>query len=204
VAIIDMAALKAYLGITDTQDDTRLTQAAAAASASVEDYCGRTFDPPGVNATARRFRASWPAYVDVNDFEDTASLIVAVDTGDTGIYTAWVLDTDFILEPFDGLLDGSPWPYTRLVATAGRYFPTWSRRPSVQVTAKWGWAAIPDPVTQAALIKGARIFRRKDSPEGVIAGYGDFGAIRITTKEDPDAVYLLASYQVFNAAILIR
>lgn len=43
---------------------------------------------------------------------------------------------------------------------------------------------IPPTLREAALLLTSRLFRRRLSPEGV-AGFGDFGAVRVTTL-DPD------------------
>ena len=50
-----------------------------------------------------------------------------------------------------------------------------------------------DAVKQAAFIKAARIYRRANTPEGFAAGEA-FGAIRVSSREDPDVAMLLAPY----------
>jgi hypothetical protein len=64
----------------------------------------------------------------------------------------------------------------------------------VQVTAVFGWPAIPEPVTQATIIQASRIFKRYDSPLGV-AGFGDLGAIRVSRYLDPDMAQLVEPYR---------
>jgi len=64
---------------------------------------------------------------------------------------------------------------------------------SVEVTAKWGWPAVPDTVKQAALMLASRLYGRKASPMGVI-GVGDFGPVRIS-RSDPDIAFLLMDYK---------
>jgi hypothetical protein len=63
----------------------------------------------------------------------------------------------------------------------------------VKVTAQWGFAEVPDDVEEACRIKAAKLYRRKDSPEGV-AGSGEFGVVRISKFEDPDVVMLLNDF----------
>ena len=71
----------------------------------------------------------------------------------------------------------------------------------MQVTAKWGYeATVPAAVSQAALIMGARLFQRRSSPLGVMAGVvNDFGPIRVN-KLDPDFRSLLAGFRRLGAA----
>jgi hypothetical protein len=59
----------------------------------------------------------------------------------------------------------------------------------VRVTAKWGWPAVPDTVVQATLIQASRLYRRKDSPEGVL-GSAEWGTVRLG-RVDPDVYALI-------------
>jgi hypothetical protein len=52
-------------------------------------------------------------------------------------------------------------------------------RPGVEVTAKWGWPSVPDDIEVACQILTADLYKRKDSPGGVL-GLGDLGAIRMS------------------------
>jgi hypothetical protein len=49
-------------------------------------------------------------------------------------------------------------------------------------------------VISATLIKAARLYMRKDAVNG-IAGYGDFGPVRLSKGEDSDVISLLFGYQ---------
>jgi hypothetical protein len=62
----------------------------------------------------------------------------------------------------------------------------------VRVTARWGWPSVPDGVAQAAALLAARLYRRKDSPEGVL-GSSEWGAVRVA-RFDPDVEGLIAPY----------
>lgn len=207
MSIISSSDLKSYLGITDTNDDTEIALAVAAASQAVTEWCGRTFDKTALNSeTARVFRPFGQGYVKVDDFWDTTNLVVKTDDNDDGAFeTTWTLDTDFILQPDNGLLHGQTWPYHAIVGLNTRVFPTWARRPAVQVTAAWGWAAIPDAVKYATLIWGGRLFKRRNSPEGVLNGFADFGIARVVSG-DPDVhrvTGLLAPFRHPSVAALV-
>jgi hypothetical protein len=64
----------------------------------------------------------------------------------------------------------------------------------LQVTALWGWPAVPDEIEQATALYAARLYRRKDSPQGVIGG-GDFGPVRVS-RIDPDVEALIAPFVI--------
>lgn len=183
--------LKNRLGVDDEADDTKLDNALRAASTGINSFTGRQFNKDAV-ATARRYRAETYRKVVVDDFHATTGLVVATDEGDTGTFgTAWSA-TDYDLEPLNGVVDGEPgWPYRKVRAVNSRWFPC-GRRPTVQITAQWGWAAVPEDVHEACLISAVEMFKLKDAPFGV-GGYTDFGIMRV--RDNPFVARMLGRYQ---------
>jgi hypothetical protein len=188
--------------IDDVVDDASLTSALLAASSWVTAHCGRDFNL-AASATARYFDPRGPvAWVD--DIASTTGLLVAVDEADEGTYAAaWTANTDYVLEPLNGIVDGvAGWPYTSIRSLGTQVWPSyWRYRSPIRITAVWGWPAVPAPVKQATLIQAARIYKRRDSPEGVLGGGLDFPAIRVGTRIDPDVEMLLAPYRKFPALV---
>jgi hypothetical protein len=184
--------LKARLGITDTNDDTPLDNALAAATNSIIGYCGRNFNKNG-SAIARPYYTRDACLAIVDDISTTTGLVVQTDDGDDGTYeTTWTITTDFTLEPLGGVRAGEPgWPYWKIRITGNRYFPTWGYRPNLQVTADFGWPAVPSAVKEACLGLAEENFKMKDAPFGV-AGFSDFGAVRV--RENPKVAALLQRY----------
>ena len=70
----------------------------------------------------------------------------------------------------------------------------------MKITGTWGWSEVPAPVTQACIIQAARIYKRNDSPTGVM-GFGDMGIIRVGTQLDPDVKQLLEPYRRINVGV---
>jgi hypothetical protein len=60
---------------------------------------------------------------------------------------------------------------------------------TLRITARWGWPSIPAEVEMATRLLAARLYKRKDSPQGVIAS-ADWGAVRVS-KTDPDVYALI-------------
>ncbi len=204
MAIITTAELAEHLGIGDSEDDSTLAVAAAAASQKVVEYCDREFVATRTDSAEERL--FWPhAYcVEVDDFWETSALVVKVDGNNDGVYeTTLTLNTDFRLEPINGRLHGHAWPYTRIVSINRTFFTNYSDRPSVQVKAAWGWTAIPAAVKQATLIEGAAIFNRKNSPAGVLGGFSDFGPIRVSRFADPDVARYLSDFRKSDPAVYV-
>lgn len=207
MAIISTTDLEAHLkpgGITGAQHDTTIANAVNATIQAVIRYCGRSFEKVATaSETAKVYtragEGSWrginsPTTAIVHDIWDTTNLAVKTDDGDDGTFETTWASTDYQLEPLN-LLDGDTYsPYWLIRAVDGRTFPTGNRRAALQVTAAWGWTAVPDDVKQAALIKAARIWSRRESPQGV-AGFGEFGVVRISRAQDPDVADLLSPFR---------
>jgi hypothetical protein len=183
--------LRSRLNITDTTDDGRLTAALAAASRGIERTCQRQFNSAG-GVSARMYRPNSQYEAKVDDFSTSVGLIVKTDEGDDGQYdTAWQA-FDYELWPLNGIQDGETgWPYWRIRAVESKWFNIWSRRAFLQVTANWGWAAVPSVITESTLIVATEIFKLKDAPFGV-AGFGDYGAVRV--RENPMVCAMVKPY----------
>ena len=136
------------------------------------------------SASERSFRARLSDVVSVRDIASASGVTVSVGYGST-----WaVLDpADWWLAPENAPADERP--FTELFS-ADRFTP--GRRPSVKVSAVWGWPAVPGPLTEAVLLLASRLYARRSSPTGV-AGFGDYGVVRVTTA-DADVADLLAPY----------
>lgn len=206
MAIFTAAELEGWLkagNFTGSVHDTNVTAVTAAVESSVIRYCGRSFEKIAVSSEAARVygwtdQGSWRGIVSstcavVHDIWDITNLVVKTDDGDSGTYSTTWDSGDYQLEPLNHLEGDSYSPYWRIRSVNGRTFPR-GKRSGLQVTAAWGWTAVPADVKQAALIKAARVFTRQTSPQGV-AGFGEFGVVRISSKTDPDVADLLQPYR---------
>lgn len=181
--------LRAQLADTSSiLDQALLDRAIAAASRAVDSYCARRFWRDGA-VSPRRYAVDEPDQVWIDDVASQDGLVVATDENGDGVYeTVWD-PSDYQLNPLNADADGGAYAWWQVAAVDVRRFPVYDRRAGVQVTAEWGWSQVPDEVVEATVLKAASLFRRKDAPFGV-AGFGEFGAVRIT-RQDPDVVALL-------------
>ena len=174
-----LAEAKAYLSIADSIDDTMLESMVEAASRSIDNIAGRRFYLDA-SASARLYRGTNPYILTVDDFGSTTGLALALDTGGDGTYeTTLTYNVDYVVEPFNAVAMGKP--YTQITLVGGQLLP-WllpNLRPSVQMTAKWGFPTVPDDISQACLILTADMYKRKDSVGGNL-GISELGAIRMS------------------------
>lgn len=184
----DSATVKRALGKdTANAKDDLVEQAVAAASRMIDERCGRSFLRDSA-ATARIFPAldrivtsGSEQTIRVDDFVALAT----VETQST-FGGAWTAVTGYEPRPDNAAVGDRP--YTEIAYRAG-----WlSESMRVRVTARWGWPSVPDGVAQAAALLAARLYRRKDSPEGVL-GSSEWGAVRVS-RFDPDVEGLIAPY----------
>jgi hypothetical protein len=184
-----LAEVKASARITDTVDDALLELAVESASRLVDTYTQRYFYNAG---TATRLFVPLDNYV--TEIDDLISLS-ALETSDGDEFgTTW--DTkDYQLEPLNGHVDGiTNHPATRIRAVDDYLFNVLDKEATVRVTGVYGWSAVPTAIKQATVIQAARIFKRNDSPTGIV-GFGDMGAIRVGVQLDPDVKHLIDVYR---------
>ena len=192
-AYASLSELKSRMSVTTSTTDAQLEAALVAASRNVDDHCDRWFGTETV-ATARLYYPLSTGIVFTDDFHTTDGLVVKDDAGNDGTYETTWASADYQLEPLNGIVDGETgWPYNRIKAVASRAYPVDTARIApVQVTAKWGWAAVPSAVKEATLILAEALYKLKDAPHGV-AGFDAFGSVRV--RENPYVSMLLRKYE---------
>jgi hypothetical protein len=173
-----LAALKERLGIEAADDsrDTLLTSALAASSRGINKVTGRRFWLDDT-ATPRVFRLAGR----VDDIGNVDALVV-----ETGSGSSWTPIPGYETQPDNALAEGKP--ITGLLRL-GRWGTYTSR---VRITTRWGYPAEPEDITEASLIQASRLYKRKDSPEGII-GSAEWG-VRNLSRRDPDVWALIEPY----------
>lgn len=192
MAYVSSTDLDAWIG-QGTSGQTG-TDVCTRASAAVDAYCGRRFTAD-TNATARVFYALDCERVQIDD----ALEITTVKTDETGLGTygtTWTT-SDYFTLPLNGVgpNGASGWPTTGLVARQTRWF-TPGEWPSVQVTAKWGWTAVPDDIKQATLLLAAELYASRNAPLGITAT--DVGGIQV--RGNVRVTSLLSTYRTSTSS----
>jgi len=190
-----LAQVKAALRITDNTDDTLIEGSVEAASRLIDGYTLRNFY--SVGTATRLFTAPDPLYCPIDDIAGTA-ITIQTSTQADGTFDVTFAVTDYQLEPLNGNLDGIAWAFDRIRAVGDYAFPmvsaNFGEQALVKVTAVFGWPAVPAAITQATILQASRHFKRYDSPLGV-AGFGDFGVVRVSRFLDADVQMLVEPYR---------
>lgn len=181
-AYCTLAEFQSYANMASVTADEQATieKAIDAASRTIDRIANRRFYMD-TTATARLYRTVDFWTLPVDDIGSTSGLQVALDATGNGNYTdVLTLNTDYILDPVTAPQQSRP--YTRITMVGSETFPLpISRRPQVQVTAKFGWyeGVPPDDIVEACLILSADYVKRASSVGGVL-GLSELGAIRMS------------------------
>lgn len=193
MAYTTLALVKASLGIPSdtTTEDTAITAAIAAGDATIDQFCGRTFETSSVTRT---YLPRSSQKLDVDDLA-SGTVTIRTDEDQDGTYeTLLVAGTDYVLV-------GNSTPY-RVITNINRGWPLSLRgRATVQIAGTFGYnTTVPDNVKQAALLLAARLYQRKASPLGFQAGaISELGPVRIS-RSDPDVSALLHGVRLLPVA----
>lgn len=193
----DLQTLKQMLSINDTARDNLLTLTLTSASRQIDRMCSRRFYLDAAE-TSRLYtpdrREAWyvsGGSIQVDDFGSTTNLKIEEGfTSWNGIGATSFTDitNDYTLMPDNALALG--FPITAVRRAIGTIVDPYIQ---LRVTAQWGWPYVPDDIIQATYIQAARLYRRKDSPEGVL-GNSEWGTVRVA-RIDPDVDALIGPYR---------
>lgn len=182
--------LKVWLSLdpSDSDFDDLLDKAINAASRGVDKCTRRHFYQ--VTET-RYFSPVTRTFIDLGSYNDLVSVTtLATDNDGDGIYeTEWDA-ADYGLFPRNPAAAPEPRPY-RSVSAAN---PALRFTDPTSIEGVWGWPEIPDMIHEGTLLQAARLFKRREAPEGVV-GLNMFGTVRMG-RLDPDVRKLVNPYRI--------
>lgn len=173
-----------HLNLTETSNEDlvgRIDAALAASTVEIDNDTGRSFSQAD-EPSARVF------FGDVDDprclrLPDVVSIsAIRVDDDDDGQFETTIEASGYEL---DRAVDRPPsWPFDR-VRLLDRSFPTGGRRRRrIEVTAAWGWTAVPPTIQQACSLLAARLAQRPSTALFGVQSFGDVGTQSIRKDDD--------------------
>jgi hypothetical protein len=183
MAYATITQLEQRIGMSLTGDAaTRFTDALDEASEMINDDTGRNF-------VARAGVVKTFALQGRNDYslklpDFTALTTLKVDDNDDGVFEITIAASGFEITSSS---TDEAWPYDSL-QLLNRDFPIGGRRlRRVEVTADWGWAAVPAGITKACTLLAARIGGREgSSATGLVSFAGEGSGGAYIRSNDPD------------------
>lgn len=200
-----LAEAKTLFDLTLASHEADIERAIESASRAIDAWCGRRFWQDNT-VTVYYFTAEDYYTIPVFDVSTTTGLIVQADHNADGTHEntftrdSFTAAYSYRLLPRNAATAATARPWTHLKALTGG-FPV-GVDGGVKVTMKAGWAAVPIDIEQACLLLASRIYKRKDSPFGVLGvadiGGGTTGTVTLP-KVDPDVQRLLGPYRRLDA-----
>jgi hypothetical protein len=179
--------------VSDTIDDDLLELAIESASRDIDQATERQFFPTD---THRFFTPRDSLVCEIDDVSSLTS--IKSSTAADGTYDTTWSESDYQLEPLNGIAGGMAVPFDTLRAVGDYYWPSSGLEVTVRVEGTFGFATAPIAIKQATVLLASRIFKRNDSPGGVM-GFGDIGVVRVS-KFDPDIERLINPYRKIRFA----
>ncbi len=156
-----------------------------AVTSEIDNYCGRSF----TSTSATRYFDGVDDNLIVDDLVSVTTL--KLDTGGDGVWETTLTEgTDFLLYPYNT----SPKWLVKLTddSTASDFAE--GKRKGVEIAGVWGYATIPEPIRQAAMMQVCRLFRLSQGGYGTEIGTPEIGTQTIFQGLPSDAKRMLAAY----------
>ena len=178
ITYTDVPTMRVYMGLNaSTQFDTLLAEAITSASREVDKRTKRYFGKDAVLGL-REFDCEGNGLLVIDDVADPYSMVLH---GGIVTYTAY---------PRNGVVDNVPGNPTTYIKSCSFY-----EGYSYSVSAIWGWAEVPENISEATKQLAAKTFLEKDAPFGV-KGMDEFGSVRI--RDPQHTADLLQKYTRYN------
>ena len=181
--IVTVQAFRTYYRTSIDADDALILSCLTAAEGGINEACAREFVVAGAASPRSYAPDSVRSVLRIHDCTEITSV---VEDGVT--FTA----SQYVAEPAPQVAwSGQVSPYQQI----RRYGSVWYTdcgNATVTVTAKWGWAAIPEQVKQAVYIAAKDLFDTRDVKWG-IAAVGEYGPLSV--RENRTVMQLVAPFR---------
>ena len=177
---------------TGTAHDTNTDRAIETASRSIDQFCVRRFYQDSTVQT-RYYSPVDFRHLEVDDISVATGLLVTEDISlDDTFETSWTVDDYTSANGFRLMPENTGPPFNRLEALNS----SWPRlRRSIKVIAKFGFATVPTEVEQACLLFAVRLYKRKDTPFGILSS--PQGPSARLPQMDPDIANTIGHFRRF-------
>lgn len=199
MAYTTTSALKSYLGITSSSDDSLLSDAIAAAQSMIDTYCHRHFEPESHHGPAASHTHYFTPLSEreggdlLDDYtlnlnHDLAELTSITNGDGTAIPTNAVVLLPLNVVPSNMIR----------IKSASNYFWTYTDSPegAVQIAGKWSYSTnVPDNIVRACLRLAAYLYRQREgTPDSDRAVMSADGVILAAPRIPSDITAMLAPY----------
>lgn len=198
MSYVGPAEFKAWVSVDDTFDDTQIQTVLDAASRNIDRVCGRRFTLE--TAATKTYLTHDPNRLEVTDLIAVTSITVDVTGNHT--FTRTLTTANYELSPYQDETGAASVRFQEV-----RIWPTstvgFSPGHLTRIVGNFGYVdedgLTPADIKQACLILASRLWKRRETPFGVLS-LPDIGSAVQLRKTDPDVASLLAPYALSGAA----
>jgi hypothetical protein len=199
-----VAELRAAIDKTSATDDATLQLIIDGASGAIDNFCNR---PDGfvalALALARIYPGSGHEWQRIDECVEVT--LVRLKSSATDTYST-LLATDYLKATGDRARpEYNVTPYTALRTDENGDYSIWYKDggyPTVEVTAKWGYAVtVPPEIRQACIITAARWYKRGQSAWSDVLASGEMGMLMYRQALDPDVKNILVMGRFVKATV---
>jgi len=179
-----LAEVKDALDITGTSLDDLLSDLIQAATGDIDGYCHRSF----ALTSATKYYDGCKDRLIVDDLVSVTTL--KLDEDGDGTYEETLATTDYLLCPYNET------PYWMILLSEQSDYASFAEGvlKGVEIIGTWGYASVPEPVRQAAVIQTCRIYRLSQAGFGTEVGTPEIGTSTVYQGLSSDAKRLLGNY----------
>lgn len=195
------AEFKSWAGIDDVESDTEIQMVLDAATRSIDRVTGRHFTLE--EGVTKYYVANYADHLNVSDL--IAADSISIDVNGTRTYSETLSAANYELLPY---LDETGATSVRFQEI--RVWPTssslFSPGYTVRIVGDFGYVDedgnTPADIKQACLILASRLWKRRETPFGVLS-IPDLGTTAQIRKTDPDVANLLEPYTRSQAWVMV-
>lgn len=192
---LTVASYKSWANDDTSASDTLIEEAINASEEWLDQQMGRSLvliaDLEAATATAKSFRPDLNS--SILRIRDAAEITSVVENG-----TTLTVDTQWVGYPYNNEHDttGAYRPFDRIFRLNGCWY-TDGHKPTVVVTAKWGWTSIPQAVVTAARVLTSDWLANRQVRLGVVGSTAD--GFSIGVRENPNVLKAINTISGINA-----
>lgn len=213
--------LRAFIDKTDNAFDTQIGELLETATTNINDFCNR---PDGFVAdsvaSVRTYSGTGRPYLLIDECVEI-TLVAVKDSASDDAYDSWASGDwiaysgdyrfpDFNSLPYDAVMVDPTGDESGSVFTSGKWTTRGGFRPlvdisrgtpTVQVTAKWGYAVtVPYTIKTACIMQASRWFKRLQAAQSDTLASGGLGQLLYLQTLDPDVAQILVEGRYIKPA----
>lgn len=171
-AYATVSQYRSVIGKTDTAQDGDIQTDLLAISRYLDGKLGRFFTQDAAAVARVYVPTKNSTSIQVGDLAANPTS-VKLDTNQDGVFETTLTATDYELLPLNANKGPEPWPFNEIGLTPWGDYSLFYKGIRVEVTAKFGWASVPDAIQRATIQMTAIL--RLETPRATrrIAELGD-------------------------------